>query len=162
MIPGSGIPTTVEVVLLSQCDGRLRYRMVRAGLRTGVFPDDVALGLSGLKLCTPGGLLHSTSWRHTPDAVILTYAALPDPRPHLASADVTVDGMRSGIGPLVPTPPSIDEDAVAAHACRHLALLRMTEALAADAAREQPELWTLIGKLTPGTAGSPHPPHLLC
>ncbi|NUR71071.1 MAG: hypothetical protein HOU81_09635 [Hamadaea sp.] len=162
MIPGSGIPTTVEVILLSQRDGRLRYRTVRAGLRSGAFPDDVALGLSGLKLCTPGGLLHSTSWRHTADTLVLTYAALPDPRPDLASADVSVDGMRSGLGPLVPSPPSIDADAVAAHACRHLALLRTTDDLAADAARSQPELWTLIAKLMPGTAGSPHPPHLVC
>jgi hypothetical protein len=162
MDPVSRVPTTVEVVLLSQYDGRLRYRMVRAGLKTEAFPDDVALGLSGLKLCTPGGLLHSTSWRHTPESLILTYAALPDPRPDLSTADVAVDGMRSGTAPLVPSPPSIDEDAVAAHACRHLALLRTTDDLAADAAREQPELWTLIGKLTPGTAGSPHPPLAVC
>jgi hypothetical protein len=102
-------------------------------------------------------MLHSTSWRHTTAGLVLTYAALPDPLPHLAEADVAADGMRAGAGPLMPSPPSIDSQAVAAHACRHLALLHTSDPLAADAARHQPDLWLLIAKLTPGAAGSPHP-----
>ena len=158
MSTGTGYPVAVEVVVLSQRDGRLRYRTLRTDLRHDAYPDDVALCLSGLSLCSPGGLLHSTSWRRAPGGLVLTYAALPDPRPDLAEADVAADGMRCGAGPLMPSPPSIDADSVATHACRHLALLHTTDPLAHDAARHQPELWSLISKLTPGGAGSPHPP----
>jgi hypothetical protein len=155
---GSSSPT-VEVVLLSATGGRLRYRVRRQRLDAGVHPDDLARRLSGLTVCTPGAVLHSTSWRHTDDGVVLTYAALPDPSPdgdggdRTGGTDVAVDAMVAGAGPLTPSPAVVDAAAVAAHACRHLALLARTDDDVALAARARPDLWEPIGKLPPSCAG---------
>jgi hypothetical protein len=145
---------TVEVILLSATGGRLRFRVRRHRLDAGAHPDDVARCLSGLTACTPGAVLHSTSWRQTADGVVLTYAALPDPAPRQDGADVAVDAMVTGAGPLTPSPATVDTAAVAAHACRHLALLAGTDDAVALAARDRPDLWELIDKLPPGCAGA--------
>jgi len=146
--------TIVEVVLLSAEAGTLRYRTVSAPLPAGPHPDDLALRLSGLTLCTPGAVLHSTSWRFEREAVVLTYAALPDPAPQPGAARVAVDRMVSGGAALAPSPPAVDPDAVAAHAARHLALLVGTDPVVAEAAALQPEIWDLLAKLPAGLAGA--------
>jgi hypothetical protein len=145
--------TSVEVVLLSERDGVLRYRVRRDVLEDGVHPDDLALGLAGLSLCTPGALLHSTSWRHENDTLVLTYAALPDLWPQ-STRRVEVDAMAVAASPLMPSPCTVDIEAVAAHACRHLALLLTSDPVAIDAAAAAPALWTLIGKLPAAPAGA--------
>ncbi|WP_117211052.1 hypothetical protein [Allorhizocola rhizosphaerae] len=137
--------TTIEVLALSERDGCLRYRRLVADLREGVHPDDAARALSGLTACTPGGVLHSTSWRYEPGAIVLTYAALPDPRADLPTALVQTDAVATG-APLAPSPARLDIDAVAAHACRHLAQLAVTDYGIAGAAKAQPDLWELIAK----------------
>jgi hypothetical protein len=147
------VPSTVEVLLLSAADGRLRFRHERRGLEPDVHPDDLARCLSGLTACTPGAALHSTSWRYADGGVILTYVALPDPNPATTTA-VALDAMVSGAGPLTPSPVVVDLDAVVAHACRHLALLVTTDDGVALAARERPDIWTLVTKLPPGPAGA--------
>lgn len=144
---------SVEVVLLSERDGVLRYRVRRDVLEDGVHPDDLAFGLAGLTLCTPGGLLHSTSWRYESGSVVLTYAALPDLWPQ-ATRRVEVDAMAVAASPLMPSPCTVDIDAVAAHACRHLALLLTTDPVAVEAAVAAPAIWTLIGKLPAAPAGA--------
>jgi hypothetical protein len=149
----------VEVLLLSEQDGVLRYRTAVAELPDGIHPDDVAIELSGLTLCTPGALLHSTSWRFDGERIVLTYAALPDPAP-VAAVPVAADAMVVSASPLTPSPQGVDASAAATHAVRHLALLLSTDAIVAAAAAEAPVLWDLIGKLQPGPAGSPHPPWL--
>ena len=143
----------VEVVLLSERDGVLRYRAEREALDGGVHPDDLAVALTGLTLCTPGAFLHSTSWREEHGALVLSYAALPDPVPQ-ATRPVVVDAMVASGSPLVPSPCAVDLDAVAAHACRHLALLLTTDPVAVEAAAEAPHMWGLIAKLPAGTAGA--------
>ena len=145
--------TYVEVVLLSAHEGCLRFRALRQRLDDGLHPDDLARRMSGLTTCTPGAALHSTSWRHVGDGVVLTYAALPDPRPDATTRAVALDAMVAGAGPLSPSPASVDLAAVAAHACRHLALLAATDDEIALAARAKPTLWELIAKLPPGCAG---------
>lgn len=150
-------PVIVEVIALSESDGSLRYRVRRAALDEGLHPDDLAIRLSGLSLCTPGALLHSTSWRYDTGTLVLTYAALPDPNPDQAAAQVAADAMVIARNPLVPSPPRIDVDAVAAHACRHLALLVTTDPVVADAATYLPQLWQLIAKLPAGCAGGLQP-----
>lgn len=61
----------------------LGYRTVRSPLGTGEPPDDAALRVAGqVSIC------HSTSWRHEAGVVVLTYAALPDPRPSLPGCAV--------------------------------------------------------------------------
>ena len=146
------VPSTVEVLLLSEADGLLRFRSVRERLHPAMHPDDLARGLSGLTACTPGAALHSTSWRYADEGVVLTYVALPDPRP-LGTRAVVLDAMVTGTGPLTPSPVALDLGAVAAHACRHLALLVTTDGDVALAAREMPGLWDLITKLPPAVAG---------
>ena len=143
----------MEVVLLSERDGVLCYRVCREELEDGVHPDDLALSLAGLTLCTPGALLHSTSWRYDAGTLVLTYAALPDPEPAESRA-VDVDAMVISGSPLVPSPYAIDRDAVAAQACRHLARLFATDPVTIEAAAAAPGIWTLIGKLLTGPAGA--------
>lgn len=152
-------PVRAEVFLLSERDGRLRFRRVGAPLPAGAHPDDAARQLSGLTASTPGAVLHSTSWRFEDGSVVLTYVALPDPQPHMGTRPVIVDTAAYG-GPLTPSPVRIDADAVAAHACRHLALLAVSDEAIAAAARFQPVLWELLAKLEPITAGAVHPIHL--
>lgn len=146
------VPSTVEVLLFSEAGGLLRFRAVRERLDPATHPDDLARGLSGLTACTPGAALHSTSWRYEDAGVVLTYAALPDPRPW-DTRPVVLDAMVSGAGPLSPSPIALDLGAVAAHACRHLALLVTTDDDVALAARELPGLWDLVTKLPPAVAG---------
>ncbi|GHJ47858.1 hypothetical protein Cs7R123_52000 [Catellatospora sp. TT07R-123] len=151
-------PTTVvEAVLLSERDGRLCYRDVRAPLADGVHPDDLARRLAGLTPCVPGALLHSTSWRLDRGAVVLTYAALPDLAPDAGVRAVQVDAVSGGGHPLTPSPHTVDLDAVAAHACRHLALLAATDEAVGGAARLLPQLWELLRKLPPSPAGALSP-----
>jgi hypothetical protein len=143
----------VEVVLLSERDGVLRYRTRREALEGGVHPDDLAVALAGLTLCIPGAFLHSTSWRYEDGAIVLSYAALPDPV-RLATRPVDADAMVVSASPLVPSPSAVRLDAVTAHACRHLALLLTTDPVAVEAAAEAPQLWALIGKVPAGPAGA--------
>ena len=86
--------------------------------------------------------------------LILTYVALPDPCPArgqpLAGGD---DELARGEEPTTPTPTSIATGAVIAHACRHLAFLRRTDALIARQATSQPGLWCLLDAFDPGVAG---------
>jgi hypothetical protein len=138
--------TTIEVFALSERDGCLRHRRLTAGLREGVHPDDTARALSGLTACTPGAVLHSTSWRYESGGVVLTYAALPDPRADLPTAPVDSDAMAAG-APLAPSPARLDIAAVAAHACRQLARLASTDYAIAGATKAQPDLWDLIVKV---------------
>lgn len=132
--------------MLSEREGVLRYRIRCAVLQDDIHPDDLALDLAGLTLCTPGALLHSTSWRYADGALVLTYAALPDPAAQ-GTRGVNVDAMVVSTSPLVPSPCTIDHDAVAAHAARHLALLLTTDAVTMEAAAAAPAIWALIGKL---------------
>lgn len=145
---------TVEVLLLHERDGCLRFRDVRAALHDGDHPDDIARRLAGLSVCTPGGLLHSTSWRIEQSAVVVTYAALPDPDPAAVSRPVQTDLTSTGGHPLTPSPARVDLETVAAHACRHLALLVATDEQVGQAAVALPDLWQPIRKLTPGVAGA--------
>lgn len=143
----------VEALLLSAQDGGLRFRQRRAPVTGGAHPDDVARQLAGLSPCTDGGLLHSTSWRVEEGAVVLTYAALPDLDPQ-HTRPVRLDAATSGPHPLAPSPATVDLDAVAAHACRHLAMLAETDDTVAAAALLQPQLWEPLRKLAPVPAGA--------
>lgn len=140
---------------MSERDGILRYRTVREGLEDGVHPDDLALSLAGLTLCTPGALLHSTSWRHENGSLVLTYIALPDPAANGPDDGVVnIDAMVVSNSPLMPSPCTVDRDAVAGHGVRHLALLLTTDPVIAEAAAAAPRIWALIGKVPAGPAGA--------
>ncbi len=150
--PSAG-PVRVEAVLLGTRGGRLTYRVMQRPLRTGQHPDAVARSLTLADGTTDGGaLLHSTSWRYEPGAVVLTYAALPDPDP----TDATVlPGPVPGpdADPLAPCRPQVRLDHVVSHACRHLAWLRYTDRVVAERAARVPHLWALIDRYRPAPAG---------
>ncbi|MQA85304.1 MAG: hypothetical protein GEV03_11930 [Streptosporangiales bacterium] len=86
--------------------------------------------------------------------LVLTYVALPDPRPHEATATIEPTRLAVVGRPLSPSPASLDFTAVATHACRHLALLLDTDPVAARAAHEEPELWMLLADLSAAPAGA--------
>jgi hypothetical protein len=143
-----GVPTLVETVLLSVRSGRLCFRTVSGLLGTGEDPDACARSLAGRGV----RLLHSTSWRYTGSGLVLTYVALPDPDPAPPARPVPDRPPPPGADPLTPTPPAVGPADVAAHACRHLAFLRHTDAHVSSA--EGPgELWDLIDAFTPAVAG---------
>jgi hypothetical protein len=143
----------VETVLLSADASGVRFRVRRAGLTDRGHPDTVARRLACLVPGAAGGLLHSTSWRVERDAVVLTYAALPDPYPFRAMAVAPEHDAPISADPLAPCPPGVRPVDVAAHACRHLAFLRHTDSLVADCAAALPELWRPITRFAPGMAG---------
>jgi len=140
--------TLVEVVLLSARHGALRYRVRRQGLDART-PDAVAGELAG---GPDAELLHSTSWRFEDGRVVLTYVALPDPRPAGAVPLAPVDPP-AGTDPLRPCPSTVDRASVAAHACRHLAFLWRTDPLVRAVADRLPELWPLVDRFEPDVAG---------
>jgi hypothetical protein len=152
-IGAEGGRVVVETIVLSERRGVLRFRAARRSMHTGDHPDDLARGLAGLTACTPGAVLHSTSWRVEAAAVVLTYVALPDPCPEPSARPVALDAAATAAGPLAPSPGRIEVDAVAAHACRHLALLAIVDEHVALAARALPDLWRPIAKLSPIPAG---------
>jgi hypothetical protein len=147
MIPG--VRALVETVLLSARGGWLCFRTVRRPLGAGEHPDACARSLAG-----PGvGLLHSTSWRHTTGGIVLTYVALPDPDLAAPAEPVLDLPAARGPDPLTPSPAIVRPADLAAHACRHLAFLRHTDAQVAGAAAGAAELWDLIDVFTPAVAG---------
>jgi len=73
----------IEVLLLSVSkDDQLRWRVAHGNLPAGCRPDTRACEIAGLGTdVPPGTVVHSTSWRPTPDGLTLTYAILPDRSP---------------------------------------------------------------------------------
>jgi hypothetical protein len=143
--------TVVETVLFSVHRGQLAYRVRPKRLSRGAHPDALARQLARLH---HEGLLHSTSWRFDAGAVVLTYAALPDPSP---AGAVPLDADRSGPYPLDPLAPGdvcLTAHDVAVHAARHLSYLRRTDPLVARAAHRPAELWDAIGRFEPALAGA--------
>jgi hypothetical protein len=146
----SGVPVTVELMLLGAHDGALTYRRLAVPLPRGVEPDAVARRALGERL-GPGSVLHSTSWRFDQDRLVITYAVAPDPDP-AAAGRLVADTVARGADGRHPSPEA-DHSEVAAHACRHLAFLMATDAAVAEASRARPALWRLISEFTPRIAG---------
>ena len=141
------IDALVEVVLLSARDGHLRYRTVTAPLDGARHPDSVARSLAGKGT----EMLHSTAWRHERGRIILTYAALPDPRP-TGSRRLTDEQLVASADARRPSPGRVTAACVATHACRHLAFLYQRDPVVAEAGRRHPELWDLLTELEPAVA----------
>ncbi|MGH3899271.1 MAG: hypothetical protein ACRDTA_13730 [Pseudonocardiaceae bacterium] len=147
----------IEVVLLSVSDdAQLRWRVVRGDLPAGCRPDARARELAGLGTTVPTAtVVHSTSWRPTPDGLILTYAILPDPDPddgvaHAVPADAKVVCSPDAA---VPTPAAVDVEHVLAHALRHLSLVARTTPAVIAAVAAHPKLWHAVVTRTPDVAG---------
>lgn len=146
----------VEVILLSARSDepdRLRYRSESAVLSTGA-PDDLAAALA--ELDHPHAILQSTSWRFADGVAVLTYAALPDPEPDLPTRLVPQGEVETSGDPQEPDPqPGLD--AVAAHACRHLAFLSETDSAVAAALGQHRTVNQVLQEFNPALAGQTAP-----
>jgi hypothetical protein len=130
----------IEVLPVTRRDGALvSFRPEHAdslivGWPAGARPEEVAAGvLAGLSLSPP--VLHSTSWRHAGNEVVLTYLAVissdtPLPESWLATSAVRAELAR---GDATAPPPVIDVSQVLEHALRHLAWLLQDDAEIAHA-----------------------------
>jgi hypothetical protein len=124
-------PVQIEVIFVrpdQSFSDALAYRLVQSPLLEGAFPDDAAAALCqslGGDTGKPAvEVLHSTSWRHDPaQGVVLTYAALPDPRPDLPAAALHAPSVVCSGDALRPTPDILHDHHIAAHAVRHLSYL---------------------------------------
>ncbi|HKR52252.1 MAG TPA: hypothetical protein VJT72_22285 [Pseudonocardiaceae bacterium] len=149
----------IEVVLLSVSDhAQLRWRVVSGDLPTGGQPDTEARALAGLGATVPPAtVVHSTSWRPTPDGLILTYAVLPDPNPDLPDDAVRAVPTDARIvcstDAAAPTPAAVDVEHVLAHALRHLSLVARTDPAVVAAVATHPQLWDAVLARTPDVAG---------
>ncbi len=143
--------TVVEVFRLGVRGAHLTYRVSEHRLDGDVHPDVLARRLAGSGQID---VLHSTSWRFAAGRIVLTYVALPDPDPREAVPLAPNTDVATGEDPLSPSPVTVELDAVAAHACRHLAFLRHTDPVIAAAASRKPGLWALISAFQPDVAGA--------
>jgi hypothetical protein len=156
----------VEVVVLRvDADGRLAYRVAHQQLGAGA-PDSVALDTAGLThplapVPVPAGTVsHSTSWRYDSGCVVLTYAVVPDPHPHLPVESLPRVGVVCSPDPLHPSPAGLHDHHVAAHAVRHLAYLWGTDPTVARAAATRPQIWQALNEYaTSTTVGDHHHSH---
>lgn len=151
----SGATVAVETLLLGMRDGRLTYRATQQDLADNEHPDAAALRLACFDgdTAADGRVLHSTSWRFAAGRIVLTYAALPDPDPSAAAVLRAPAAPAIGLDPVTPSPPHVAQADVVMHACRHLAFLRHTDPVVADASRLHPPLWRLLERYGPDVAG---------
>lgn len=140
----------VEVIVLRATAAGPAYRRRVAALVPDGDPDRAAAALVG----GPVSVLHSTSWRSDPAwGLLLTYAALPDPRTEDAAVPLGNTAIATGRDSNRPTPATVTVDQVAAHAVRHLALLRHTDPVVAAALDGHPALAVAVAATDPVAAG---------
>ncbi|MGH3985124.1 MAG: hypothetical protein ACRDST_21155 [Pseudonocardiaceae bacterium] len=151
----------IEVVLLSVSvpasgDAQLRWRIARGDLPTGCRPDTRAGELAGLGANVPTAtVVHSTSWRHGPAGLILTYAVLPDPNPTEGTvAAVPADArIVCSADAAAPSPTVVAVEHVLGHALRHLSLVARTCPTVAVAVDVHSQLWHAVSAHAPDVAG---------
>ena len=143
----------VEVIVLRAAPaGGLAYRRQVSALAPDGDPDGAASSLAGGVPAV--GLLHSTSWRRDPAwGLLLTYVALPDQQDTNGAVPLDRLAVAVGCDARTPSPPAVTVDEVAAHAIRHLALLRRTDSAVAGALAGHPALDTAISAADPLPAG---------
>lgn len=146
-----GHRVAVEVIVLRVTATGPAYRRRVAALDPDAEPDGAAAALVGGEVA----VLHSTSWRRDPVwGLLLTYAALPDPlAADAAAVPLPHLGLAAGADPVRPTPGSVTVHQVAAHALRHLALLRHTDLVVATALAAHPGCDAAVAAAAPVPAG---------
>ena len=152
----------VEVVVLRvDPHGQLAYRVAQQQLGDRA-PDGVALDTASVTHhpAQVGTVSHSTSWRYDSGCVVLTYAVVPDPQPHLPVEPLPRVGVICSPDPLHPSPAGLHDHHIAAHAVRHLAYLWATDPTVARAAATRPQIWQALNEYaTSTTVGDPHHSH---
>jgi hypothetical protein len=149
----------IEVLLLSVSvpasgGAQLRWRVARGDLPTECQPDARARELAGLGTNVPTAtVVHSTSWRHGPAGLILTYAVLPDPNPAEGTPVPPDAYIVCSADAAAPTPTVVAMEHVLAHALRHLSLVARTCPAVAVAVDLHSQLWHAVSAHAPHVAG---------
>jgi hypothetical protein len=149
----------VEVYLL-RCHpgGLLAYRCVTGQLGATETPDEAAARIGRIPVGGPGPgpgvAVHSTSWRHLGDgSIVLAYAVAPDPVPGASAVPILSLDVPHGPCASRPSPPRLQQEQVAAHAARHLALVADTNPHVGRIFAAYPELARSLGALPRVPAG---------
>ncbi|WP_336205166.1 hypothetical protein [Nonomuraea sp. LPB2021202275-12-8] len=137
---GRHVVSIETLMLRAGSDNRWSYRRVVASPDPGQSPDEAARLACGIAADEPSTVVHSTSWRHRPGEIVLTYAVCPDPEPWRAATELTDLEPARGAAPATPAPERIEVAHVAAHAIRHLAFLMAEDPVVRAALRRHPEV----------------------
>jgi hypothetical protein len=160
---GDFVAQTIEALFVYLAADEARYlrpvhaESLRLGWGPGQQPGQIVLDAAARYGVAPL-VAHSTSWRHEPDRVVLTYVVAVAPPagdlPYLADEPVTRSDLARGdaFGP----PPAIGVGQVIEHAFRHLAWLVADDAVVGAAladwatflARYEPEPFRAFGPTT--------------
>lgn len=142
-----------ELFCLSVCEGSLRYRreLIEAG--PNILKEVWAAAEYDNRDITT--CIHSTSWRQTPQGLILTWVVAPDPRPiNLANLPIVHKTPPRQEQLDAPGGDNIEINNVVLHAVEHLCYLaQRDEAKFAGARTTHPELWNLICTYDSARAG---------
>ena len=165
--PLSDVPWSSDFVAQSletlfvclRADGARHLRPIHAptlrlGWAPGPDPGQIVLDASARYALTPL-LVHSTSWRHAGDRLILTYVVAVEPPDHLSEYLTEEPVMRADLarGDALGPPTGIDVSQVIEHAFRHLSWLVKDDAVVGEAladwvsflARYEPEPFRAFG-----------------
>lgn len=165
--PLSDVPWSADFVAQSletlfvclRADGARHLRPIHAstlrlGWAPGPDPGQIVADASTRYALTPL-LIHSTSWRHESDRLILTYAVAVEPPEHLSEYLIEEPVVRSDLarGDALRPPTDVDMNQVIEHAFRHLAWLVNDDAVVSEAladwvsflARYEPEPFRAFG-----------------
>ncbi|MEV4224314.1 hypothetical protein [Nonomuraea sp. NPDC049725] len=146
---------SVETLLLRAGDG-WSYRRVVVSPGPGESPDEAARRAAGVEQGTDEVVVHSTSWRHRPGEIVLTYAVCPDPEPWLPADGRPAAEPARGAAPATPSPERVEVAQVAAHAIRHLAFLMAEDPVVREALSRHPEVAIALSP-SAGTGGGRAP-----
>ncbi len=116
------------------------YRRVVVSPGPGESPDEAARRAAGVEAGARDVVVHSTSWRHLPGEIVLTYAVCPDPEPWLPAAGLPAPEVARGAAPATPSPERVEVAQVAAHAIRHLAFLMAEDPVVREALARHPQV----------------------
>ena len=103
----------------------LRGMAIQVGWHARKHPNEVACAVAG-EFALPPIVAHSTSWRHEPAKLIVTYATIVEPPPELPPMLTVRPVGRTELarGTATAPPKAIGVEAVVEHALRHLAWLQ--------------------------------------
>jgi hypothetical protein len=142
------VAQTLEILAVALRGGELRRlkplhaESLRVGLPVGATPAEVVIDVLGWYPLVPR-VVHSTSWRHEDDRVVLTYVAVVEPPGRLppdSLIELPVARAELARGDALGPPKAIGVAAVVEHALRHLSWLVGDDPSIAEALDE----WTPV------------------
>lgn len=149
-----GVDVEVLGVDLDQA-GTWWYRVRRRAVARPQSPVAVARLVAGISGNQDNIILHSTSWRHTDDGVVvLTFLACPDPQATTVGQALPNLTIAQATGCACPAPADLQARHVVAHAIRHLAFLVATDPSVSHGLLAYPLLLDALALAQPAMAGA--------